>query len=171
MSDQQQGAAPVIYKGLAGVPVDVTAISKVNPETNSLLYRGYPVQELAASKSFEEVAWLLWHGDLPTEEELAGLIVRERGARTLEPEIRAIVDALPTTAHPMDVVRTAVSVMGALDPTTDDASPEANLAKAERLWAKLPAVIAWDQRRRRGLEPIEPDPELDYSANFLWMAF
>jgi citrate synthase len=71
----------------------------------------------------------------------------------------------------MDVVRTAVSVMGALDPTTDDASPEANQAKAERLWAKLPAVIAWDQRRRHGLEPIDPDPELDYSSNFLWMAF
>ncbi|WP_210505269.1 bifunctional 2-methylcitrate synthase/citrate synthase [Naasia sp. SYSU D00057] len=166
MSDE-----PEIRKGLAGVTVDVTAVSKVNPETNSLLYRGYPVQELAASKSFEEVAWLLWHGELPTEEELAGLVARERASRALEPEIRAVVDALPTTAHPMDVVRTAVSVMGALDPTTDDASPEANLAKAERLWAKLPAVIAWDQRRRHGLDPIEPDPGLDYSANFLWMAF
>ncbi|BDZ47400.1 bifunctional 2-methylcitrate synthase/citrate synthase [Naasia aerilata] len=162
---------PQIHKGLAGVTVDWTAISKVKPETNSLLYRGYPVQELAARKSFEEVAWLLWHGDLPTEEELAGLVARERASRSLDPEIRAVLDLLPTTAHPMDVVRTAVSVMGAIDPTTDDSSPEANLAKAERLWAKLPAVVAWDQRRRHGLDPIEPDPSLDYSANFLWMTF
>jgi 2-methylcitrate synthase/citrate synthase II len=166
MSDE-----PEIRKGLAGVTVDVTAISKVNPETNSLLYRGYPVQELAAQKSFEEVAWLLWHGELPTPEELAGLVARERAARRLDPEIRAVIDALPTTAHPMDVVRSAVSVMGALDPTTADSSPAGNQAKAERLWAKLPAVIAWDQRRRRGEEPIEPDGSLDYSANFLWMAF
>ncbi len=63
--------APEIRKGLAGVVVDVTAISKVNPETNSLLYRGYPVQDLAARRSFEEVAYLLWHGELPTPEQLA----------------------------------------------------------------------------------------------------
>ena len=63
-----------IYKGLAGVPVDVTAISKVNPETNSLLYRGYPVQELAAKCSFEQVAWLLWHGELPTDAELEAFV-------------------------------------------------------------------------------------------------
>jgi 2-methylcitrate synthase len=68
-----------IYKGLAGVPVDYTAISKVNPESNSLLYRGYPVQELAASKSFEEVAYLLWHGELPTQPR------REREARHRRP--------------------------------------------------------------------------------------
>ncbi len=160
-----------IRKGLAGVTVDVTAVSKVNPDTNSLLYRGYPVQELAGQKSFEEVAWLLWHGELPAEQELAGLVERERSHRHLDPEIRAVVDALPTTAHPMDVVRTAISVIGALDPATDDASPEAELAKSERLWAKLPAVIAWDQRRRHGLEPVEPDDSLDYSSNFLWMAF
>ena len=70
MTDQQ---APEIYKGLAGVPVDYTAISKVNPETNSLLYRGYPVQDLAARRSFEEVAYLLWHGELPSDDQLAEL--------------------------------------------------------------------------------------------------
>lgn len=72
MSEQQE-----IYKGLAGVPVDYTAISKVNPESNSLLYRGYPVQELAAKKSFEEVAWLLWKGELPNATELAGFVKQE----------------------------------------------------------------------------------------------
>lgn len=160
-----------IYKGLAGVPVDYTAISKVNPESNSLLYRGYPVQELAAVKSFEEVAWLLWCGELPTESELAGFEVKERAMRALDPAVKRIIDALPLTAHPMDVCRTAVSVIGAMDATADDASPEANLAKSIRLFAKMPAVVAYDQRRRHQLPLIEPREDLDYSSNFLWMTF
>ena len=81
MTDTQ----PQIFKGLAGVVVDVTAVSKVNPETNSLLYRGYPVQELAASKNFEEVALLLWNGELPTPAELAVFTATERASRTLDP--------------------------------------------------------------------------------------
>lgn len=162
---------PQIFKGLAGVVVDATAISKVNPETNSLLYRGYPVQELAASKSFEEVAWLLWHGELPTASELAGFQKSERAQRVLDDNVKRVIDELPLTAHPMDVVRTAVSVIGASDPTTDDSSPEGNLAKSITLFAKLPAIVSYDQRRRRGEGVIEPREDLDYSANFLWMSF
>src|SRR6187402_135471 len=105
-----------IEKGLAGVVVDVTAVSKVNPETNSLLYRGYPVQELAANCSFEEVAYLLWHGELPDAAQLAEFERAERSQRTLDPRVRTVIDDLPLTAHPMDVVRTAVSVIGASDP-------------------------------------------------------
>jgi 2-methylcitrate synthase len=166
MSDE-----PEITKGLAGVVVDRTAVSKVNPETNSLLYRGYPVQELAERLSFEEVAWLLWHGELPTEDELAGLVARERSGRALDPRVKTIVDALPATAHPMDVLRTAVSALGAFDERAEDSSPEANLAKAESLWAAIPAIVAWDQRRRHGQELVPPRDDLDYSANFLWMTF
>ncbi|BDU10720.1 citrate synthase [Aurantimicrobium sp. INA4] len=162
---------PQIFKGLAGVVVDATAISKVNPETNSLLYRGYPVQELAASKSFEEVAWLLWHGELPTASELAGFQKSERAQRALDAHVKRVIDELPLTAHPMDVVRTAVSVIGASDPTTDDSSAEGNLAKSITLFAKLPAIVSYDQRRRRGEGVIEPREDLDYSANFLWMSF
>jgi 2-methylcitrate synthase/citrate synthase II len=162
---------PHIFKGLAGVVVDATAVSKVNPETNSLLYRGYPVQELAASKSFEEVAWLLWHGELPTDEELAGFTSSERAQRALDANVKRVIDELPLTAHPMDVVRTAVSVIGASDPNTDDSSPEGNLAKSVTLFAKLPAIVSYDQRRRRGEGVIEPRADLDYSANFLWMSF
>ena len=160
-----------IYKGLAGVPVDYTAISKVNPESNSLLYRGYPVQELAAKKSFEEVAWLLWKGELPTAAELAGFEEQERSMRALDPAVKRVIDELPITAHPMDVCRTAVSVIGAMDPSADDASPASNLAKSIRLFAKLPAVVAYDQRRRHQLPLIEPRADLDYSSNFLWMTF
>jgi citrate synthase/2-methylcitrate synthase len=171
MTTQTQAQAPEIRKGLAGVVVDTTAISKVNPETNSLLYRGYPVQELAARCSFEEVAYLLWHGELPTPGQLSDLQRDERAQRELAANVKAVIDSLPTTAHPMDVVRTAVSVIGANDPTTADASRESNLAKSVRLFAQLPAVVAYDQRRRRGERLIPPRDDLDYAENFLWMAF
>ncbi|WP_442576397.1 bifunctional 2-methylcitrate synthase/citrate synthase [Microbacterium sp. F51-2R] len=164
-----------IKKGLAGVVVDYTAVSKVNPDTNSLLYRGYPVQELAATQSFEAVAYLLWYGELPSEEELAQLRATEREHRRLDPDIRAGIDQVPLTAHPMDEVRTAVSLIGAVDlagtGSVLDASGNVddNLVRSIRLFAVLPAIVAYGQRRRRGQEPIEPRDDLDYAANFLWM--
>ena len=106
-----------IRKGLAGVIVDATAISKVNPETNSLLYRGYPVQELADECEFEEVAYLLWHGELPTPTQLEEFQTLERSQRHLDHTVKRVIDELPLTAHPMDVVRTAISVIGAQDDT------------------------------------------------------
>ncbi|MFT4167128.1 MAG: bifunctional 2-methylcitrate synthase/citrate synthase [Microlunatus sp.] len=166
-----------IKKGLAGVTVDYTAVSKVNPETNSLLYRGYPVQELAATQPFEAVAYLLWHGDLPTDDELAALRAIERAHRALTPEVKAAIDLLPTGAHPMDEVRTAVSVIGALETAgitnVLDAvgTPAENLDRSVRLFAALPAIVAYGQRRRRGLEVIEPRDDLDYAANLLWITF
>ena len=162
---------PDIRKGLAAVVVDYTAVSKVNPDTNSLLYRGYPVQELAANCSFEEVAYLLWHGELPDERQLAEFEQLERSLRQLDDTIKTVIDELPLTAHPMDVVRTAVSVIGALDPDAADASPASNLTKSIRLMAKLPAIVAYDQRRRRGEQLVEPRDDLGYSANFLHMTF
>ncbi|MBE7699114.1 bifunctional 2-methylcitrate synthase/citrate synthase [Oerskovia sp. Sa1BUA8] len=162
---------PEIHKGLAGVVVDTTSVSKVNPDTNSLLYRGYPVQELAATRSFEEVAYLLWHGDLPTAAQLAEQTATERAHRALPGAVRNAILELPTTCHPMDVCRTAVSVIGAHDPTAEDSSAEAEHAKALRLWAMLPAVVALDQRRRRGQQIVDPDEDLGYAENFLHMAF
>ena len=162
---------PEVRKGLAGVVADTTAVSKVDPATNSLLYRGYPVQELAASCSFEEVAHLLWHGELPTEAELAGLRERERAHRELDPRVLRVLAELPAAAHPMDVVRTAVSALGALAPDAADSSPAAELAKAERLFAVLPAVVALTQRRRHGRDLVPPRDDLGYAANFLWQAF
>lgn len=160
-----------IKKGLAGVVVDVTAISKVNPETNSLLYRGYPVQELSANCTFEEVAYLLWHGELPTPVQLEELQAFERSHRALSRVAKEAIDLLPLDAHPMDVVRTAVSAYGAADPSTADASPEAQLDQAKRLWAQLPAIVAYTQRRLRGDDVVEPRDDLGYSANFLHMTF
>ena len=164
-------ATEEIKKGLAGVVVDYTAVSKVNPETNSLLYRGYPVQDLAANKSFEEVALLLWNGELPTPSELTEFSAFERANRVLDPRVKAAIDLLPADCHPMDVGRTAVSVIGANHPQAENSSPEAELLKAKELFAAFPAVVAYDQRRRRGQEPVAPREDLDYSANFLWMTF
>ncbi|WP_166865385.1 bifunctional 2-methylcitrate synthase/citrate synthase [Salinibacterium sp. ZJ70] len=160
-----------IKKGLAGVVVDVTAISKVNPETNSLLYRGYPVQELAETCTFEEVAYLLWHGELPTPVQLEEFQAFERAHRHLSSVAKHAIDLLPVEAHPMDVVRTAVSAVGAADETTADASPEVQLEQAMRLFAQLPAIVAYAQRRLRDEELVEPRDDLSYSANFLHMTF
>ncbi|MFN8085882.1 MAG: bifunctional 2-methylcitrate synthase/citrate synthase [Microbacterium sp.] len=166
-----------IHKGLAGVVADVTAVSKVNPETNSLLYRGYPVQELAATQPVEAVAYLLWNGELPDAAQVAALRATEREHRALQSDVKAVIDLTPLDAHPMDEVRSAVSVLGARDlagtGSVLDASgsPEDNLARSIRLFAALPAIVAYGQRRRRGQELIAPRDDLDYAANFLWMTF
>ncbi|WP_150308131.1 bifunctional 2-methylcitrate synthase/citrate synthase [Planctomonas psychrotolerans] len=160
-----------IRKGLAGVVVDTTSVSKVNPDTNSLLYRGYPVQELAAECSFEQVAYLLWHGELPTDELLEHFEAEERSQRVLADNVRAVIDGIPTSAHPMDVVRSAVSVIGANDDSLDDTSREANLERSVRLLAQIPAIVAYDQRRRHGLDLVEPRDDLSYAQNFLYMTF
>ncbi|HWK78573.1 MAG TPA: bifunctional 2-methylcitrate synthase/citrate synthase [Microbacterium sp.] len=166
-----------IKKGLAGVVADETAISKVNPETNSLLYRGYPVQELAATQSFEAVAYLLWHGELPTASELAAFRASERKHRALSPAVKEAIDRLPIDSHPMDEVRTAVSVIGAIETAgitnVLDAvgTAEENLERSLQLFAALPAIVSYGQRRRRGLDAVESRDDLDYAANFLWLTF
>lgn len=166
-----------IKKGLAGVVADVTAISKVDPEINSLMYRGYPVQELAATQPFEAVAYLLWNGELPTDEQLSELRAVERANRALSPAVKDLIDAMPLDAHPMDEVRTVVSLIGAVDTAGIDnvldavGTPAENLDRSIRLFAALPAVVAYGQRRRRGEQPVEPREDLDYAANFLWMTF
>ncbi|WFB82610.1 MULTISPECIES: bifunctional 2-methylcitrate synthase/citrate synthase [Streptomyces] len=163
--------APGIHRGLAGVVVDTTEISTVIQDTNSLTYRGYPVQDLAARRSFEEVAHLLWYGELPDEGQLRDFQARERALRPLDRTTLELLTRLPETCHPMDVLRTAVSFFGAEDPTEDDGSLAANRAKSLTLLAKLPTVVAADQRRRRGMAPIPPDPSLGYAENFFHMCF
>ncbi len=162
---------PDIKKGLAGVVADTTAVSKVVPETNSLTYRGYPVQDLAMHCSFEEVAFLLWRGELPNDQELALFSQRERANRRLDRSMLSLLTKLPDNCHPMDVVRTAISFLGAEDAEEDNADERANRAKSLRMLAVLPAIVAVDMRRRRGLAPIAPSSGLGYSENFLRMCF
>ncbi len=160
-----------IRRGLVGVVADETAISMVNEETNSLLYRGYPVQDLAASCSFEQVAYLIWHGELPKPEELERFTHDERARREVPQRILETLSTLPTDCHPMDVMRSAVSLFGAFDPEEDNSSFEANLGKSLAMAAKLPTIVAFEQRRRRGEKAIPPDEGLSYAENFFHMCF
>lgn len=162
-------AADQVYKGLAGVVVDHTAVSKVMPETNSLTYRGYPVQDLAARKSFEEVACLLLDGELPDAAQLDAFSAQERAARPLPGQVSTLLDLLPVHAHPMDTVRTAMSLLGATDLVV---RPDASQSdQAIFLLGKIPTVVAADFRRRQGQAAIEPDDSLGFAENFFHMCF
>ena len=117
-ANAQNAAAeqPEIRKGLYGVVADYTSVSKVMPETNSLTYRGYAVQDLVENCSFEEVFYLLWNGELPTEAQLTEFNKAGRSYRKLDPGLISLIHSLPTDCHPVDVMRTAVSYMGTKDP-------------------------------------------------------
>lgn len=158
-------------KGLAGVIADYTGISTVNEETNSLLYRGYAVEELAQSRSMEETAWLLLFGELPTARELDEYRERLVRLRHIPESLRAVLEQLPADSNPMDVTRTAVSVLGNLSPVASRTDPEAEIAIAEELFAVLPIIVSSIQRRRRGLPSVPPREDLNYTENFLWMSF
>lgn len=171
MPVQTPTAAPHIARGLAGVIADTSRISKVMPETNSLTYRGYPVQELAAQCCFEEVAYLIWHGELPNAAHLAGFMAQERALRHLPPHILQMIANAPNTAHPMDVVRSAVSLLAFDDSDASAIDSAGLLQKSQKLMAQIPTAVAADMRRRRGLAPIAPDSTLGFAENFLFMCF
>lgn len=160
---------PQIAKGLEGIYLDTTKVSKIFDDT--LTYRGYPVPELADKCCFEEVAYLLWHGDLPTEAELAAFREEERAERDLSPALLTVLKQFRKDAHPMDTLRTAISFMGVEDPSWEDSSPAGNLKKSIRMMAKIPTIIAADFRLRKGLEPLAPRKDLGFSENFFYMYF
>jgi citrate synthase len=130
-----------------------------------------PVQELCRSHSFEEVAYLLWHGELPTREQVSAQNRAERAQRGLGPHVAAALAGQSPDASPVDTLLAAVSALDADDPAGDDGTPAAVRAKALRLFAVLPSVVAADQRRRHGLGAVAPRDHLGYAANFLYMTF
>lgn len=160
-----------IHKGLDGLLVDETSISKVMPEINSLTYRGYPVQDLAEKCTFEQVAYLIWYGDLPSDSELELFTKKERSQRFVSPQILETIKNYPATSHPMDTTRTSISHLALSDELTEEQSAEANQEKAIRLLAKIPTLVAADYRARLGQEPITPREDLGFSENFFYMCF
>jgi 2-methylcitrate synthase len=164
-------AQPELRKGLVGVVADVSAVSKVMPETNSLTYRGYAVQDLAEHCSFEEVAYLLWNGELPTRAQLDAFRREEAANRAITPALRRVITEFPRGAHPMDAIRTAVSFMGMEDPEAADVSEPATRRKAMRLLAKIPTAIAAAHRASKGEAPIEPRADLTFAENFFHLVF
>lgn len=157
--------------GLAGVVADDTAISKVMPEINSLTYRGYKVQDLATRCRFEEVAWLIWKGELPDTKELAGFVAHEKSERGLAPDVLQLIRMLNPKAHPMDTLRTVVSYLGQADAAAWDSAPKGLYDKSVRLFAKIPEIVAADFRVRNGKIPIPHDKSLGFSENFFHMCF
>jgi 2-methylcitrate synthase len=160
-----------IKYGLAGVVVDDTAVSKVMPETNSLTYRGYAVQDLATQCRFEETAYLIWNGELPTKSQLDDFIALEKSQRGLSDDLIAVMRKFPKGAHPMATLRTAVSFLGIEDHEIDDHATDKLYDRAIRLYAKIPQIVAADFRLRNGKEPIAPDNSLGFSENFFHMCF
>ncbi|NBO93251.1 MAG: citrate synthase [Planctomycetia bacterium] len=152
--------------GLEGVIAGETAISSVG---DGLRYRGYSVIELCERSSFDEVAYLLIHGELPNTRQLQAFQHRLSLARQLPDPLRQMLKSVPRWSSSMDVVRSAVSVLAHFDQDAGDLSRDANLRKAERLLGQIPVALALHHRMVRGLPPIEPDETLGHAANFLWM--
>ena len=160
-----------IKKGLLGIVVDETTISHVVPELSALTYRGYTVQELCDKCDFEEVAYLVLNGELPNKSQLKKFIKQERSERKLSKQILNDIKKMPRSAHPMDVIRTCVSLMALEDKDTKDNSPKANMRKAMRIFAKTPTAVAAYFRTRKGKSTIAPSKKLSFSENFFKMMF
>jgi len=160
-----------IKKGLLGIVVDESAISQVMPNINSLTYRGYAVQDLCKTCSFEEVAFLILNQELPNKIQLKKFKNDLERNRNISINLKEIIRNIPKKAHPMDVARTAVSVMGLEDKEVNNNSSAANMRKAIRIFAKTPTAIAAFFRTRKGKKIIPPKKKLGFSENFFHMCF
>jgi citrate synthase len=159
----------VTTKGLEGVIAAATRIGDVRGDIGELIYSGYNINELAGKTCFEEVVYLLWEGRLPNRAELQALQNDLIAARPLPIAIVDMMKSLPKDAKPMHVLRTAVSMLGTLDPEADLITPEANRSKAVQLTAQLPVIVAKWHRIRQGLPIVPPAPKFNTGANFLYM--
>ena len=160
-----------IKKGLVGVIADETKVSEVMPDINSLTYRGYAVQDLAEVCVFEEVAYLLLHGELPNKLQLAKFQEEERSNREISSNLKKVIQNYPKNAHPMDTTRTSVSHLGLEDSETSTNTIEANYNKFIKIFAKTPTTVAANFRTRKGLDIIDPKKDLSFSENFFHMCF
>jgi citrate synthase len=165
MSDQ-------LKKGLEGVLVAESSLSYIDGDAGTLVYRGYEIDELARGASFEEVLYLLWNGELPNSEELAEFTDPLADEQAIGDGVIATLETLAEAdERPMAALRTGVSMLSASEPETD-VEPEdldASRRKGRRIVAKIPTILAAYDRLRRGEEPLDPDPDLSYAGNFLYM--
>lgn len=166
MAQQQQDIE--LKRGLRGVYLDTTESSNVIGDIGRLIYRGYDIHDLAEQSTFEESVFLLLNGRLPTERELVALDAQLKAARALPPPITELIDRVKD-AHPMDVLRTAVSALAAFTPDTADASHEAALRKGIEITAQSPTIVAAHHRLRTGQPLVDPSPALNHAGNFLYM--
>ena len=157
-----------IHRGLKGVYFDRSKVCFIDGRAGELRYRGYSIHELAPNSTFEETCHLLLKGELPARAELAVFDAELKAARALPPPVYEVIRTVKH-AHPMDVLRTAVSALAAFDPETADKSPQATLRKGVRLTSQVPMIVAAHEHIRNGREPVAADRSLSHAANFLWM--
>ncbi|MGH7178177.1 MAG: citrate/2-methylcitrate synthase, partial [Tepidisphaeraceae bacterium] len=161
-------SATAPYKpGLEGVLAGESAICSVDADAG-LLYRGYDIHDLATRTQFEQVAWLILRGDLPSPSELASFKKEISSQRAIPDAVVAMLKLFPNSAHPMDLLRTGVSMLGSFDPDLNDHSHDANMRKSIRLLARMPTLTAAGHRIKNGHEHIAPRADLSNSANFLY---
>lgn len=165
-----QDSGPQVASGLEGVLACRSSVCAIDGAGGVLTYRGYDIRDFVTEASFCDVTWLLWNGEWPNATQSREFAAEVASHRDLSAGVAALLAEAPIdSANPMAVLRTAVSLVGAEDPTADDISPGAVAAKAARLVGCLPTMVAAMSRYLRGDEPIAPDPSLDHAANFCWM--
>ncbi len=157
-----------LRRGLKDVYIDTSEASYVDGQAGKLLYRGYNIHDLAEKSTFEEVVYLLLYGDLPTRKQLDEFDAVLRANRELPDGVIQVLDVVKDS-HPMDALRTGVSVLSAFDSEVTDNSVEATIRKGVRLTAMGPTIVAAHHRLRRGLQPVAPNPSLSHAGNFLYM--
>jgi len=159
-------AAP---KGLEGIVATNSSICWIDGDTGVLSYRGIDIHELAQHSAFEETTYLLWFGRLPNAAELAEFSKKLSEARKVDSKIIDLLRSVPPTATPMQVLRTAVSLLSLYDADEADNSHDANVRKSYRLTSQIAMIVALFDRIRKGKDIVEADPSLSHAANFLWM--
>lgn len=168
MTTTDEVESVAIHRGLNGVYFDRTKTSFIDGKEGKLLYRGYDIHDLAEHSTFEETAYLLLYGDLPTRAQLEAFDAELKAARQLPGEILDVIRSVQA-AHPMDVLRTAVSALAAFDPETYDNSIEATIRKGVRLSSQVPTIVMAHHAIREGRDPVPPSATLSHAANFLYM--
>ena len=156
-------------KGLEGIVATTSSICFIDGDAGVLSYRGIDIHELAEHSTFEETTYLLWFGKLPTTGELKSFSAELAKSRILDPKILDFLRSVPTAATPMQVLRTAVSLLSIYDADEGDSSHEANLRKAYRLTSQIAMIVALFDRIRKSKPVVEADPALSHAGNFLWM--
>ena len=157
-----------IHRGLTGVYFDRSNTTYIDGKDGVLEYRGYNINELAEQSTFEETAYLLIHGTLPTQAELNEYDAELKSARELPEQICDVLEMVKDS-HPMDALRTGVSALASFDPDRNDNSVEATIRKGNRLTSQVPAIVMAHHNIRQSKDPVKPSTVLNHAGNFLYM--
>jgi citrate synthase len=164
-------AQPSTSGSLKGVVAAPTAICTIDGQAGRLIYRGYTIEDLANNASFEETVYLLWNGELPTRAQLDDFKARLAAGRTIPDDVYEFLRRIPLDAHPLAVLRSAISLLSHYDPDAESMETGPERAKAERLLGQIPTIVAARARLRKGEDPVAPRTDLGAGPNFLYMMF